>query len=138
MNNKGFTLIELLVVIIILALISTLGYTGITAFNNNIKKNLWEEKMLMIEKAAVDYGNDNKNILTGNCTVNGINYNGCITIKVQDLINNGYITTKEYDDNNNKVVTNDTLDINDQNYYANNMLINVYIKNTLVYANLVN
>ena len=136
--NKGFTLIEMLVVIIILALVSTLSYTGITAFNRNIKKNMWEEKTTIIEKAAVDFGTDNKNILVGSCTIDGKTVNNCKKVTVQELINKGYLNTKETDEDGNKVITNDTIEYGEDGYYANTMNVNVYLKNNVVYAKLVN
>ena len=43
--NKGFTLVELMVVIVIMAIITMIGYTGITAVQQNIKENLWDGKV---------------------------------------------------------------------------------------------
>ena len=136
--KKGSTLVELMVVIVILSLIALLGYSSIHAFRNNVKQNLWEEKTMMIEKAGVNYGEDNKNLLVGNCTIDGINYNNCINVDIQFLLDKGYISTLDKDDNGNRVVINDTLQYGDENYYVNNMRVNIYIKNNLVYAKLVN
>ena len=136
--KKGFTLIEMLVVTIILALVTTLGYEGVKAFNRNIKKNLWEEKITIIEKAGIDYGTDNKNFLTGSCTVDDKTYNYCKRITVDELITKGYLSTKETDEEGKKVITNDTKEEDEAGYYANNLVVNVYLKNNIVYAKLVN
>ena len=61
--KKGFTLVELMAVLVLIVLISTIGYAGITAVQNNIDKNLWEGKVEAIETGAADYGEDNKNRL---------------------------------------------------------------------------
>ena len=38
--NKGFTLVELMAVLVLIVIIATIGYAGITVVNNNIEKNL--------------------------------------------------------------------------------------------------
>ena len=59
--KSGFTLVELMAVIVIVAIISFIGYAGITAVQNNIANNLWEGKVESIEYGAALYGEDNKN-----------------------------------------------------------------------------
>ena len=59
--KKGFTLVELMAVIVIVAIISVIGYAGVTIVQKNIKTNLWEGKVEAIENGAVSYGEDNKN-----------------------------------------------------------------------------
>ena len=43
--KKGFTLVELMAVIVIVAIISVIGYAGVTIVQKNIKTNLWEGKV---------------------------------------------------------------------------------------------
>ena len=106
--KKGFTLVELMAVLVLIVLISTIGYAGITAVQNNIDKNLWEGKVKAIETGAADYGEDNKNRLNGTCNIDGVNKSNCLTRTVQFLIDNSYVDTDEVDSSDNKVIINDT------------------------------
>lgn len=134
--KKGFTLVELMAVLVLIVLISTIGYAGITAVQNNIDKNLWEGKVEAIETGAADYGEDNKNRLNGTCNIDGVNKSNCLTRTVQFLIDNSYVDTDEVDSSDNKVIINDTLKEDDPNYYANNMEVFIYLENNRVYAKL--
>ena len=40
--NKGFTLVELMAVLVLIVIIASIGYAGITAVQRNINQNLWE------------------------------------------------------------------------------------------------
>lgn len=136
--KKGFTLVELLVVIVIMVIISTIGYAGITVAQQNIKKNLWQGQVDAIESAAQLYGEDNKNRLTGTCNINGVNTTSCIPVTVQELIDTNYLRTDEVDENGRKVIINESLSEDDANYYANNLEVFIYLdeESDVVYARL--
>lgn len=134
--KKGFTLVELMAVLVLIVLISTIGYAGITAVQKNIDGNLWEGKVEAIETGAANYGEDNRNRLSGTCNINGTSKNNCITRTVQFLIDNSYVDTDEVDSTENKVITNNTLKEDDPNYYVNDMNVFIYLENNRVYAKL--
>lgn len=136
MENKGFTLVELLVVLVIMAIISAIGFAGVTAVQKNIKKNLWEVKIELIISGAKNYGEDNKNKLkeTNICNVNGEEKEYCITKTVQFLLDNNYIKTDEEDNDGKAIITNDTLDEDDTNYIVNNKEVKIYLENNTIYA----
>ena len=136
MENKGFTLVELLVVLVIMAIISAIGFAGVTAVQKNIKKNLWEAKIELIISGAKNYGEDNKNKLkeTNICNVNGEEKEYCITKTVQFLLDNNYIKTDEEDNDGKAIITNDTLDEDDTNYIVNNKEVKIYLEDNTIYA----
>lgn len=136
MKNKGFTLVELLVVLVIMAIISAIGFAGVTAVQKNIKKNLWEAKIELILSGAKNYGEDNKNKLkeTNICNVNGEEKEYCITKTVQFLLDNNYIKTDEEDNDGKAIITNDTLDEDDSNYIVNNKEVKIYLEDNTIYA----
>ena len=142
--NKGFTLVELMVVIVIMAIITMIGYTGITAVQQNIKENLWDGKVDAILSGAEAYGEDNKNLLTGTCSIDGSNVSNCTSLKVDDLIKSNYVPTDEercveYDENSNcinskETIINESVPEDDPNYYANDLNVYIYLENNVVYA----
>ena len=136
MENKGFTLVELLVVLVIMAIISAIGFAGVSAVQKNIKKNLWEAKIELILSGAKNYGEDNKNKLkeTNICNVNGEEKEYCITKTVQFLLDNNYIKTDEEDNDGKAIITNDTLDEDDTNYIVNNKEVKIYLEDNTIYA----
>lgn len=136
MKRKGFTLVELMVVLVIIAIISMIGFGGIALVQQNVKKSLWQCKIDMIESGAQLYGEDNKNRLNGTCTVNGVTKDACTTISVQYLLDNNYVTTDEKDEAGNEVIINESLPEDNANYYANNLEVFVYLENNTVHAKL--
>lgn len=122
--QKGFTLVELMAVIVIIVIITTIGYAGITAVRNNIEQNLWEATIEDIETGAVRYGQDNLNRLTGTC--NGIS--SCLSVTVEFLIERNYIDVEE-DEDGNEIITNNVTgeSVNQNNVY-------IYLENNRVYA----
>lgn len=145
--KKGFTLVELMVVIVIIAIVSLIGYAGVTGVQNSINENLWQSKVEMIESGAVLYGEDNENLLTSSCKVDGVTYSECKVITVKELLDRNYIQSDEtrcieYKNGSDecktseKTITNDTLTEDDSNYYADNLQVSVYLQNGIVYAKL--
>lgn len=136
MKKKGFTLVELMVVLVIIVIISTIGFGGISLVQIKVKESLWQGKIDMIEKSAETYGDDNKNRLVSSCVIDGVTKNECMSVTVQHLIDTNYIKTDEEDANHNPVIINETLPEDDANYYANNMNVFIYLENDIVYAKL--
>ena len=144
MNKKGFTIVELMATLAIMSIIMVIGTYSLMGLNKAMKKDLWTSKEKLIERAAVKYGEDHKNILKKKSCASG--KQKCMEIKVQTLINRGYLATKEYekgedgkfitDEHHNKIktITNDTLDPSDPNYYINQTEVRIYIEKGYVYA----
>ena len=61
MNKKGFTLVELLSVLIIMGIIMTLAVPSVFKISENMKVRYFCEKINDIEKAALQYAQDNYN-----------------------------------------------------------------------------
>ena len=61
MNKKGFTLVELLSVLIIMGIIMTLAVPSVFKISKNMKVRYFCEKINDIEKAALQYAQDNYN-----------------------------------------------------------------------------
>lgn len=133
MNKKGFTLTELLAVIVILAIISLIATTGVTAVMNSVKTKMLDTKEKEIVQGAILYGQDHKKDLTDTCTIDGVTYTGkCIVKTVGYLIENSYLTTKDtcLIDNVSTLCFKNNL--NDKP--MNNASVSIYINNNRVYA----
>lgn len=128
-NKRGFTIVEIISVIAVLSLLMIICVPIIGNTSINIKKKTLNTKIENIEKAAVLYGQDNKDKFVretdGYC--NGISncyyYNG--TIKVSELINGKYI-----EPDNEIGITNPL----DESKFLNDCEIQIYEKYGKVYA----
>ena len=60
-NNKGFTLVEIISVIVLLGLVIGVAVPSVMIASTNIKKKTLQTKIDNIEKAAVLYGQNNRN-----------------------------------------------------------------------------
>lgn len=129
MEKKGFTLIELLAVIVLIALITVISSAGIIVVKDAINNQLWLSTKNLIERAAVDFGEDNLDYIKREITAGKV-----VNIKVQLLIDRGYITPKETDQYNNKVIVNNTIHKDDTGYYINEQCINITLEHDIVYA----
>ena len=129
MNKKGFSLIELLAVIVIIGIIGGIGVVSVTAINNNIKKNMLEKKIDVIEAAAKLYGDDNKNSVIK--SLKKYNSNPCISIKVNKLIPD-YLDSDTKDTCNGNCVVNPS---NKDNYLDNKNII-IYYSNSKIHTKL--
>lgn len=129
--NKGFTLVELMAVLVLIVIIASIGYAGITAVQRNINQNLWEATVEEIETGAVKYGQDNLNALNTNetCNIDGSETRNCIEVTVEFLINSNYIDTDEVDDNEKEIITN-----NVTGEIVNDNIVCIYLENNRVYA----
>ena len=129
--NKGFTLVELMAVLVLIVIIASIGYAGITAVQRNINQNLWEATVEEIETGAVKYGQDNLNVLNTNetCNIDGSETRNCIEVTVEFLINSNYIDTDEVDDNEKEIITN-----NVTGEIVNDNIVCIYLENNRVYA----
>ena len=129
--NKGFTLVELMAVLVLIVIIASIGYAGITAVQRNINQNLWEATVEEIETGAVKYGQDNLNALNTNetCNIDGSETRNCIEVTVEFLIDSNYIDTDEVDDNEKEIITN-----NVTGEIVNDNIVYIYLENNRVYA----
>lgn len=129
--NKGFTLVELMAVLVLIVIIASIGYAGITAVQRNINQNLWEATVEEIETGAVKYGQDNLNVLNTNetCDIDGSETRNCIEVTVEFLINSNYIDTDEVDDSEKEIITN-----NVTGEIVNDNIVCIYLENNRVYA----
>lgn len=141
MKNKGFTLVELLAVIVILAIITAISSAGVSVVKDAINKSMWNSNIKLIERSAINYGEDNKNRLKNECIIGNEKKYNCLEVSVQYLINKHYIKTKETDGNNEKVLINKTINkVENENenylngYYVNQKKVLIYIEDNLVYA----
>lgn len=91
MNKNGFTLIELLAVIALIAIISVTVFYATNGVKKAINNFMWEQKVTLIENAAVNWGEDNKSLLPTDVTL-------------ETLINDGYYNADTCKDNNNEDV----------------------------------
>lgn len=129
--NKGFTLVELMAVLVLIVIIASIGYAGITAVQRNINQNLWEATVEEIETGAVKYGQDNLNALNTNetCNIDGSETRNCIEVTVEFLINSNYIDTDEVDDSEKEIINN-----NVTGEIVNDNIVYIYLENNRVYA----
>lgn len=84
MNKKGFTLVEILAVIVILVTIGVSLILVVGKMGNNSKNDIYESNIILIKEAAKQYGNDNLNSLSNNCT----------NITILGLMENGYLESE--------------------------------------------
>ena len=83
MNDKrGFTLTELTLSIALLLILVVLVVPNLGKLDNDTKEKLYESKIKLAKTAAYDYGRDNIDILTSNCT----------NVKIGKLIELGYLS----------------------------------------------
>ena len=127
--NKGFTLVELMAVLVLIVIIASIGYAGVSAVRNNINKNLWEATVEEIETGAVKYGQDNLNDLNVKATCNNNEIKNCIEVTVSFLIESNYIDADEKDEDGNEIITN-----NVTGEIVNDNIVYIYLENNRVYA----
>ena len=133
MNNKGFTLIELLGVIVVLGVIIAIAVPGIGFISKNIKNNMLDKKIILIESAATIFGNDIKvSIIESNLKYKEY---PCRSFIVSNLVPD-YIDK----DNENECLTRDTngigciIDPSDNNKYLDKLEVIIYYKNNKINA----
>ncbi len=80
--KKGFTLVELLAVIVILALLATVAVPAAFSISENIKEDMYCEKVNMLKSAAKTWGNEHSSQLKTNCYKK---------VKVSFLVNQGVV-----------------------------------------------
>ena len=130
MNNKGFTLIELLGVIVVLVVIMAIAVPSITGINNNIKKNMLNKKIELIEEAALLYGQPLKNKIISPSNKNTYNSYKCESIKIEKLVEDGYLDK----DDENCTSGNCIVDPSDTDNYLDDLEVIIYFKNKRIYA----
>ena len=117
MKNKGFTLIELLAVIVILSLLATIAVPSAINISNNIKKNMYCEKVDLLLTDAKRWGNEHLSELSTDCY---------IEVTIKDLVEQG-ITNRENDKE--PYITNPYT-----NSAMDNDIVGLYIHNKRAYA----
>lgn len=84
MNKKGFTLVELLAVIVLLGLVMAIAIPSISAITKVIQKNMLDQKITIIEEAAVLLGEDIRgSVMSSNLKYNNFN---CKSFIISDLV----------------------------------------------------
>lgn len=134
MNNKGFTLIELLAVITLLAIIGGIATISVTAIGQNIRENMLNKKIEMIEEAAILYGSNNlESIINSSKQYSGY---PCISIIISNLVPD-YIDK----DNNNACLTSSStstvgcvVNPKDKEKYLDKKKVIIYYKNKVIHA----
>ena len=63
MNKKGFTLVELLAVLVILAILASVTTIAVIKIINNSRKELYDDQIKLIEKAADKWSVDNTDLI---------------------------------------------------------------------------
>lgn len=112
-NNRGFTLVEIISIIALLGLIIGICVPSIMVASTNTKKKTLQTKVDNIEKAAVLYGQDNREEFTENCQINETEYYECMgKIKVKDLISE---IIQKQDDGSWKVVRDQYINYDEEN-----------------------
>lgn len=79
--KKGFTMIELLISISILMLLAVLIFPSIISMSKKTREKEYDSKIELILSASKEWGSDNLNMLSDECT----------NVFVRDLINEDYI-----------------------------------------------
>ena len=138
MGKKGFTLVELLAVIVVLSLVMAMSFVSINAVRQSSLERIVETKIGQIEQAAVLYAQDNPEILTEPCDVDGVHYDYyCKVLTVRDIIEagsyfeSGDLVTDEsgtYVDLINDVTGKSMLDDTVQVYRKNNRIYSVMLE----------
>ena len=128
MNKKGFTLVELLAVIVILTILSTIAVRGYMRITDRLPEKQLKEKIVTIEKAAMDYGQDKKSDIESTCTIDGVQYT-CLSISVSTLIDDNRIDSEEIDSSGNPTLINNVTKKD-----MKNDKVFIYRKNNRVYA----
>lgn len=120
MNKKGFTLLELMAVVILMLIIMTLAAPSLITISKDRKVQVYESKISKIESNAIVWGQENFQLLSGDCTC----------IKVQTLLDSGHISA---DDNDKNVIYNPVTNEKMNNY---NICVKYDFRTDRIYADM--
>ena len=134
MKKNGFTLIELIVVIIIIALLMVLTIPNILKISRQTKEKAYDTKIEMIEKAAIDYGNDNKAYIMKGQTP--LNVSGYHLVGIQEEDRTGKINSV-VDAGNTPVVANESYSQGETTRNIGGKVYNIYRGNRITIGELV-
>ena len=95
MNKRGFTLVEVIVVISLLGLVVIISSTNILGGSTRAKEKMLETKIKNIEKAAVLYGQDNRNLISKKINDGETSYSLCFKNGSTTAIPNCYYYIKD-------------------------------------------
>ena len=132
MGKKGFTLVELLAVIVLLAVIMVIAVPAIGGITGSINQNMLDEKIELIEEAAILYGQNTKGRLITNADNLKYNNYNCMFIKVGDLVPN-YLDADSEDENCSTTNT-CVVDPSNENNFLDNLEVIIYYKNKRIKA----
>ena len=132
MGKKGFTLVELLAVIVLLAMIMLIAFPAIGNITGKVNQSMLDEKIELIEEAAILYGQNSKGRLITNA--DNLKYKGynCIRISVSALVPN-YLDA-DSEDENCKNTSSCVVDPTNKNNYLDNLEVIIYYKNKRIRA----
>ncbi len=124
MNKKGFTLIELLATLVLMAIIIILIIPSLVNYSGKMRENSYNSKIIEVLESSKNYGEDNVNLLTSDCTSEE-----SMIITIGFLISKGYVIG---DRNNKSELTNP---INNESMNNINICITYeYDQNSKIYA----
>ena len=109
-RKNGFTIVELLAVIVLLAIVTVMGFVGVRTLLKSGKKQTLKTKTELLLKNAVTFADETSAGFNGcYCKINN-KWTDCRIITVQDLIDQGSYTTTEKCENNSDCIMNDLYD----------------------------
>ena len=109
-RKRGFTIVELLAVIVLMAIVTVIGFVGVRTLLKSGKQQTMVTKTELVLKNAVSLADETTTMFNGcYCKIDN-KWKDCRVITVQDLIDNGSYTTTEKCENNTDCIKNDLYD----------------------------
>ena len=133
-NKKGFTLIELLSTIFVLGIVLVIATSSVVGIYNSIKRKALEEKIEVIEEAAILFGENRKENIIKSTSI--YNDSPCKSFKLRELVPN-YIendTAEECINSDSENTVGCIVDPSDKNNYLDENEVIVFYKNKRIYS----